>query len=565
MDGFCEGTVELTFSCAMNRATLTAAGFACALLGWWLPGLWQREAERKSSRVPRSLPMAPALSAEQSLKSQVRLAGSAMAQFQAVVAALEGRGASFAFLKGAITGLTCEEAEELAAALAGEEFGRSVTDGPALLRSFKDMDYRTACAALAAWSEESPDAAIRTLLTPEGMRFSDSGALQRLAERDPAKALEILRAAPNNALLQSGWRVVLAACAEKGPDFALAAVQSAPEYAKPGGVNAILRVLALTDPQAALTWMDALPAGLRAGADKAAVFRVWAKADPAAALPLWRAADEESFAGESGYHFEQWSSKDPEAALRWAGQNPSLMTGQFISLCMQSLSRRDPQRAVGLLDRMEPAHRQSAISGLAGHWPAADFASAFTWARGLTNASERDTALEMLAGSARQMSGVERRAYVDAVGAATPAGFGMLMDLDRPAALQTFATLPAEQQRELWKRVGQDLASHSPADAAQFLRNLSPATGEDALNAGNVAGEHGKLAASWVHSDPEAAASWVESLPPGDPQKWAALNLVANWSRHDPAAAAAWTRRLPPGPARNVAEEQLAANAVRAP
>src|SRR5688500_13056791 len=109
----------------MKPIPLAAAALASAFIGWWLPALWQSETLRHASRIPPLPRRLPARSAEQSLAAQVRRAGSAMAQLQAVVNAVKGRGAGLAFLKGGITGLTCEEAEELAAALAGEEAGRS--------------------------------------------------------------------------------------------------------------------------------------------------------------------------------------------------------------------------------------------------------------------------------------------------------------------------------------------------------------------------------------------------------------------------------------------------------
>lgn len=66
------------------------------------------------------------------------------------------------------------------------------------------------------------------------------------------------------------------------------------------------------------------------------------------------------------------------------------------------------------------------------------------------------------------------------------------------------------------------------------------------------------LMARWAQRDPLAAAAWVETLPPGEPQQWAAANLATNWGRHDPAAAASWIEHLPAGPAKALAQKQFA-------
>ena len=79
----------------------------------------------------------------------------------------------------------------------------------------------------------------------------------------PDKALAILRAAPktrpNDSSRTEVWYAVLAGCVEKGPDYALAAIQSAPRDAQESGMHSLLSAMAARDPRAALAWSDALP------------------------------------------------------------------------------------------------------------------------------------------------------------------------------------------------------------------------------------------------------------------------------------------------------------------
>lgn len=532
------------------KPVVIAAALAAAVAGWWLPSLWEKETPRgspgfllptRTGRVEGDAGVAPGLVAG------VRRAGSAMAQFQAVVDSVSGRGASLAFLKDSFTGLSCDEAEELAAALAGEEIGRAATDGAALLRSFKDMDYRVTTAALDAWAEKDPDAARRTLLTPEGFAASNGPLLRRLVARDPAKALETLHAAPGNAALADAWDTVLSVCAEKGPEFALPLVLSAPYRAQHSGLDAILRVMAKQDPQAALAWMEAQPAEVRSQLNRTTVYENWAERDPATALPLWLAADPGGLESNGDTAVTKWAEKDPEALLRWTQESAAGDSGGTVYRAMREFTRRDPQHALAMLETVKPEQRGAAISCIAETWAAQDFTAALAWTKTLSDETMREGALRNLAVTARQLPEPEQRAWIAAAGATTTIGFDLLADLAPAEALRTFTTLPGGEQTELYRQV----ADLPPAEAARFLQLLPPGGNTDDYTA--------SLATTWSHSDPAAAAAWVDALPPGEAQKWAAANLVANWSRHDLSAATAWTRQLPPGPAREKAEEQLAA------
>jgi len=535
------------------KPAVLAATLAAAVGGWWLPSLWQKEAPRAASSIlPPPRTAAAVSSGAPSLAANARRAGSAMAQFQAVVDGVSGRGASLAFRKDSFTGLTCDEAEELAAALAGEETGRAASDGAALLRSFKDMDYRAATAALDAWAEKNPDAALRTLLTHQGGNFTglfgqSTDTLRRLVARDPAKALEILRAAPGHAALADAWDTVLSVCAEKGPEFALPLVLSAPFRAQHSGLDAILRVMAKQDPQAALAWMEAQPAEVRARMNQETIYEEWAARDPSTALPLWLAADPKTLESNGDMGVTKWAEKDPEALLRWTQESAAGDIGGTVFGAMRELTRRDPQHALALLETVKPEQRGAAISSIAETWAAQDFPAALAWTKTLSDETMREGALRNLAIAARQLPEPEQRAWIAAVGATTPIGFSLLADLDPAEALRTFTTMPAGDRTELYRQVD----DFPPAEAARFLQLLPPGGNADRYVA--------SLATTWSHSDPAAAAAWVNTLPPGEAQNWGVANLIANWSRHDLSAATAWTHQLPPGPARDKAEEQLAA------
>src|SRR4051812_34989304 len=110
----------------MRFPAFVSAAVALAALGWLLPSLWTAKNDAPARRIMRR---AEPNGAGAVMSSKVRAAGSAMAQFQAVMDAVAGRGRNLAGDPDAFSHLPCSEAQELAARLAGEELGQSVQDG----------------------------------------------------------------------------------------------------------------------------------------------------------------------------------------------------------------------------------------------------------------------------------------------------------------------------------------------------------------------------------------------------------------------------------------------------
>ena len=537
----------------MKPAALTAATLACALAGWWLPALWEKEAPRAVVSILLPPRAEKAVATATSLDAAVRRAGSAMAQFQAVIASVSGRGASLAILTEGYSGLTCEEAETLAAQLAGEEFARTAgEDGPAFLRSLKGLDNTIAHAAFNAWAEARPETALRAIFSPEGSDFQYSGILETLVRRDPAKALALLRAAPDNGTMSWVWQKVLAAQAEQNPADALAALQSAPISQQRESLTAMLGAMAGKDPQAAFAWLAALPPELLAGADAKPIYEAWSKTDPAAAAAHWLQTDPADMKRGVNQVASQWAEKDPETALAWFQKNLPDAPSAWADACLSGLAKTDPQRAVALFPQLDGKSKSSA-KAIAENWPDTDFSGALQWAAGLTDEGSRKGAMDALAHVSYRLPEAERRACLAAAGADSFNGFGILQQLDQPAALRAFSGWTAERQLEVWDNFSSRFSTDTPAEGAAFLTQmLTQPSGE------NLTRSTAQFTTRWAQRDPGAAAAWVETLPPGEPQQWAAANLATNWGRHDPVAAAAWIEHLPAGPARSLAQKQFA-------
>ena len=571
----------------MNSRTVIIATIACAGLGCWLPSLWLTGPVEKVRSI---LPTAAAAHgrAWQSLQGKVRGAGTSMKQFQAVMAGVRGHGAALAFHAGDMGDLLCEEAEELAARLAGEELGAHVTDGPAFLKSLRDCDYNVREAALEAWAAADPDAALRGLIADASDNHGTEDTLiQRIAARDTDKALAILRASPvtpgGASARNDVWTAVLAACAEKGPDYALAAIQSAPRQAQDAGMYSLLGEMAAKDPRAALAWVEALPPSLKKLADSSVIMDIWGENDPAAALADWREKRlTEGVNDPVGRNLaSQWAAKDPEAFLQWAtAQGEAGPT--FVRIAAREIASRDPQRAAAMADRMPavalppgdpnfPPDDSEANTELrdlrwaiGNEWAQKDPAAALAWARSLPSAGERAYVYN---GMSAYLSGLpveERMAIARELGTGTRAGFQTLWAVDREEAGRVFAGLPAEEKLGTFSTMQNGLTAESPATAAGLLEGIiqdipdTPAGTPQSSGARNLSRYVAEVTSAWAGRDPAAAAAWVRQLPPGESQATAAANIALTWGRYDLPAARAWAENLPAGASRDKAAQQLA-------
>jgi hypothetical protein len=457
----------------MKPAVLTIATFAAACAGWWLPALWQKEAPRATgSLIPMLAEERSGVPAPPSLASKVRRAGSAMAQFQAVAEAFDGHGAALRYMKEGFTGFPCQEAEELAAKLAGAELARSAgEDGPAFLRAMSDLNNSAGFAAIDSWAAAHPVAALQAMLATPGTNWLYTNAFTTAARLNPEKALEILRATPANATMQQAWSVVLAASAQRDPEKAVQSLLVSPFSVRQSCASEILRALAAKDPQSALEWKQKLPPefGHSLGAS---CYLQWARTDPGTAVADWLRTDPAGFKDNGENLVRQWAAKDPEAALRWGRENAGLVPSEWETVCVGAITAQDPQRALALLAETDEENRGGMVNRISQNWPGAKISEGVRWAASFTNTEDRDQALYEMCFTARHGSAEDRRAFIAAAGADSRAGFRMLLESDQSQALETFRTIPKERREELWGQVTGAYQSASPEAVAPYLKLL---------------------------------------------------------------------------------------------
>jgi hypothetical protein len=538
----------------MKPACYIPFAAACTFFGWFLPSLWLTEpAQRTAHRIAPAARTAPV---PESFAADVRAAGSAMDQFQAIAAGA-GRHAGILSAAGTLTDFSCEEADELAARLAGGELGLHVTDGSEFIRSLKKLNPRAQASALSTWAEHDPDAALRTLFTREGLKVAgglDKELLRRLAEHDPDKVLQMLRSAPP-AGMERGWTALVGAMTKRDPALALSTLESAPFSMRASAMFGLVSELAEKDPQAAFEWMKTLSPDLRRLVPVSVIYSKWGDRDPAAAVTARETKDKEGLNGDWSLT-HKWAEKDPEGALKWSFERENFYS---VSEGIFALLEKDPRRVPSILDEVSDPQRIPTLNRIAAAWSTKDFPAVLAWARTLTKPGEKEAAFSNMVSAANQLPEAERRAFISEAGVNSAAGFQTLWSLDRGEAIRNFESMSAPQQKEVWAKVSESLIQESPAALAgmiDMMRKNDPA--QKAVTANDRSDSLPRMISAWAQYDPAAAAAWVNTLPEGNAQTWAANNLVSSWSRNDLESAASWTRALPAGPAKDNALTQLA-------
>ena len=121
-------------------------------------------------------------------------------------------------------------------------------------------------------------------------------------------------------------------------------------------------------------------------------FQVWAEKDPAAAAAYFRSLPPGELKA-SGI-VKAWAAKDPEAALRWAGQANTFERADLIGTAVASVAGSDVGMAAALISQMEDGVlRDTATASLTTAWVAKDPTAALSWAAALPAGPARDKAL----------------------------------------------------------------------------------------------------------------------------------------------------------------------------
>lgn len=223
-----------------------------------------------------------------------------------------------------------------------------------------------------------------------------------------------------------------------------------------------------------------------------------------------------------------------------------------------TMSQRDPQQAMALLDRIERADdRTNVARNIASMWLHSAPDAAVSWIL-QREGSERDTLLLM--------------------------GAQVLAQSDLDSAMRWLPRLD-EKSQTVWRgQITSNLASQrSPAEALQFISRYEGSPDYPQLLASAITGIaqsdiraalqmaervpegsqrdslYTGLIGRYSHEDPEQAATILDSITDDAQRAQATSMLVMSWSHSDPDGARQWADKLPRGGRRDEIIVQLAA------
>ena len=382
---------------------------------------------------------------------------------------------------------------------------------------------RYAIQAARAWARHSFDAAYAwasTLADATLGRSISGDLLTRLAGTDPACALELARAGGEE-FLTAARRDIFKAWAEKNPAAAIQSLGTAllADNQVRGRVTDALGKWAVSDPRAALAWLDAqgsLDPDARRNTVWSLVNRVRNNEKTADLRPFADALTARAQAGEGQRQLSDllrtWNGRDSSAALAWLDSIPdTALRNDILAQAVDSSSSNQPEKTLPLALRLPPGPgREAALTDTLASWAGQNPEAALAWLHDHDDPS-------LTAAAAR----VQGRLL------------GNLAAADPAAALARWQSLPADETRiAAVPGIAMAWAGTDPAAAAHWLSaqlpelpNMSPADFEklspqaqaELQRKFNAYEGHfevlSKTAAAWFQKDPAGLVTWAESLP----------------------------------------------------
>jgi hypothetical protein len=339
----------------------------------------------------------------------------------------------------------------------------------------------------------------------------------------------------------------------------------------------LLSLLATTDPRQALSLAKNGDEAFIRDAERAVLIG-WAKHDPAAALrtlgpgllqqpdPLY------DLFGSICHAMEQWSVRDPAAALDWALAQPipDGDPGRSILGFGWVFALNHPEAVRPFLDALalhdDAPNRARVTQGVFGSWVRGDRSAALAWLETLPDGAQRsDLVISALNGFgtiddfmalARRVPDSQKReekivSRLSWWAKEKPeAALAWMAEQDDPALVRASSKVEGG--------LIVDLAASAPAAAVARWEAMPPG---DARIESAV-----PLAAQWARSDSPAATRWLfQQLTAADPAAPQTVNIASQlrsvtggWIAQDPAGYFEWVETLPAGAPRERAIETLA-------
>ena len=326
----------------------------------------------------------------------------------------------------------------------------------------------------------------------------EPAAIGALAQRDVDAAVQYLNTLPAGERQQWTRQYVARLYAKRDPDAALAWARSTGLHENLVGV---VTGLATTDAERAFDILKTMSSG-----DRYQVVQMIANdtgndrtSDPGRMAEQLLVSDDPTISGMVSMVLSSWSNRSPSNAMAWVMSHSDRMPPAAFRQAAMYMAFNDSAQGEQILAQLPSEARLAWIQGLAQGRVSADPRTAATW--------------------------VERFRH-------------------DPAYTGAAAT------------VAQGLARVDPPAAGELLAGLDNLTAADAQALGAAAYNIG---GSWARTNPRAAAEWARDLHTESWRSSGLGSIITIWAESDSSAAKSWTLRLPEGAVRDSALNSLVA------
>ncbi len=330
---------------------------------------------------------------------------------------------------------------------------------------------------------------------------------------------------------------------------------------------AAARVLAKSDPAAALALAEKIQLESYRVDALRAVLQEWARQDPKAARAALSGRPEEKFQEAFARDLaEGWAHRDPLAAAEFAKTIPDARTRMMaLALVAREMSRTDPKAAAAICTVVASLNKgrwheqmrrvETAVSEVAEAFARHDPLLAVQWATSLPP-GDGGCLRPAIDGVAAGWAATDVRAALEfysvedqdghtggnkGTGAAYPALAGQLAKTDVETALTLVRrTDRLVLQSHIIHNVAMELTARNPEEAARLVEQWEGVTDYYGYRSDAAS----SVAETWARSSPEQAAAWAEKLQPAADRTAALRAVAAVWARGSRDRAHAWAQSL---------------------
>ncbi len=399
----------------------------------------------------------------------------------------------------------------------------------------------------------NPDEALRQarqLPAGQPREYAMMAIVKQVTKDDPVKALEIVEKVGSNQLLAEFSPAIFAQWGAKDIDKATQAALQLPDPKERNQyIQTMANALAQKDPQAAVAWLNQIPAGPAHESAQNGVISTWGYLDPQAAIAWAKNLPDATTRNTllAGM-LSSWSNKDLKGALAEALQFPNgeqkngLIQGMAVNL-----AQTDIPGALAAMETLPPskiknATRESIISSWIGKDPKAamDYLNS-----SVPNGPEKAAILQHILEPLVHIDPKAALVVVQSLSSARKRNDTMTEILtnwtqrDVNAAKAYIETLPegSVKNRVMFPLISHLASSGDISSAVDMTSKLGPG---QVKNDAQIS-----VAFAWARKDLPAATAYGMELPAGNTRNSFLASVADQLSRANPSGMDEWLKKLP--------------------